>query len=61
MKKKLYINKFHDKYANKHILLYNNYDYIIESSNYIIDYRKQYYVAIMNLSREFELTWIYMP
>ena len=48
-------------YANKHILLYNNYDHIIKSLNYIIDYRKQCYVAIMNLSREFELTWIIMP
>ena len=60
-KKKFYINKFHVKYANKHILLYNNYDHIIKSLNYIIDYRKQCYVAIMNLSREFELTWIIMP
>ena len=56
MKKKFYTNKFHVQYANKHLLLYNYYDYIIESSNYIIDYHKQCYLAIMNLSREFELT-----
>jgi hypothetical protein len=54
--KKVLYKQVSCSYANKHIVLYNNYDHIIESSNYIIDYRKQYYVAIMNLSREFELT-----
>ena len=54
MKKKFYTNKFHVQYANKHLLLYNYYDYIIESSNYIIDHRKQCYMQRVKRRGEFQ-------